>query len=59
MTRQGGGGEKHEVYAAASGGHLFMTYIYRAGGGGMAPLASLDSLSAIKTLEFSIMDLMW
>ena len=27
------GGEKHEIYAAAFGGHLFMTYFHRARGG--------------------------
>ena len=27
------GGEQHEIYAAAFGGHLFMTYFHRAGGG--------------------------
>ena len=38
-----GGGEKHEIYAAAFGGHLFMTYFYRAGGA-MAPSPPLDPL---------------
>ena len=33
------GGEKHEIYAAAFGGHLLMTYFHRAGGGGAGPLA--------------------
>ena len=28
-----GNAEKHEIYAAEFGGHLFMTYFYRAGGG--------------------------
>ena len=32
------GGEKHDIYVAASGSHLFMTYFHRAGGG-MAPSA--------------------
>ena len=27
----------HEIYAAAFGGHLFMTYFYSAGGGGQWP----------------------
>ena len=30
------GGKKHEIYAAAFGGHLFMTNFYTAGGGGAA-----------------------
>ena len=41
IQRQGkgrGGTEKHEIYAAAFGGHLFMTYFHRARGG-MAPSA--------------------
>ena len=29
---RGGGGKKHEIYVAAFGGHLFMTYFYRARG---------------------------
>ena len=29
----GGGAKKHEIYMATFGGHLFMTYFYRAGGG--------------------------
>ena len=27
--------EKHEIYATAFGSHLFMTYFYMAGGGGL------------------------
>ena len=33
-----------KIYAAAFGGGLFMTHFYRAGGGGMPPLAPLDPL---------------
>ena len=32
-----GGGKKHEIYVAAFGGHFFMTYFYRAGGGAWPP----------------------
>ena len=39
-----GGGEKHEIYAAAFGGHLFMTYFYRARGGPWPPRPPLDRL---------------
>ena len=35
---RGGGREKHEINAAAFGGHLFMTYFHRASGA-MTPLA--------------------
>ena len=37
------GGKKHEIYAAAFDGHLFMTYFHRAEEG-VAPLAPLDPL---------------
>ena len=41
IQRPGGGGgegaKKHEIYVATFGGHLFMTYLYRAGGGGAWP----------------------
>ena len=31
------GAEKYEIYEAAFGSHLFMTYFYGGGGGVMAP----------------------
>ena len=37
IQRPGKGGKKHEIYAAAFDGHLFMTYFYRAGGGVWRP----------------------
>ena len=60
--------EKHEIYAAAFGGHLFMTYFYRAGGGGVSPslpvtrsgtekLHSAVSSSSKKFLRVSSQDL--
>ena len=40
------GRKKHEIYVAAFGSHLFMTYFYRAGGGvGMAPWISPGSIT--------------
>ena len=51
-----GEGEKHEIYEAAFGGHLFMTYFKRPGGGGrggMAPRAPLDPLISIVSIYSS------
>ena len=56
----GGGGNKHEIYMAAFGGHLFMTYLYRAGGHGpSAPLWIrywLISCNCLSSVEFSNQD---
>ena len=35
------GSKKHEIYVAAFGSHLFMTYLYRTGGGHGTPLDPL------------------
>ena len=50
--RVGKGGNKHEIYAATFGCHLFMTYFQRTGGGGdMAPLPPYICYWSNKLLE--------
>ena len=39
------GAEKHEIYAGAFGGHLFMTYFHRAGGEAMPPPGSATGIN--------------
>ena len=48
-----GGGEKHEIYMAAFGGHLFYDLFSQGREGGMPPSAPLDPiLSFLYCLEF-------
>ena len=47
-VRGEGEAEKHEIYAAAFGGHLFMTYFYRTREGEW-PLGPLDPLLNMPT----------
>ena len=49
-----GGGEKHEIYVAAFGGHLFNDLFSQGRGGGMAPSASPDPLLIINTEKLFI-----
>ena len=49
----GGGCKKHEIYGAAFGGHLFMTYFYKAGGG-MAPLGTPLDLLLIQKVHIDL-----
>ena len=46
-----GGGKKHEIYAAAFDGHIFMTYFY--GAGGSCPLPLPGSATESKATELS------
>ena len=48
-----GGGRKHEIYAAAFGGHLFYDLFSQGRGRGMAPSPPSGSVTVKRTVSFA------